>query len=134
MENYHNHRTETHYHRERRSGGSFLGVVLLIVGLLWILKEIGWHIGLPGWNAVQHATGSFLNIFHFAAWTITWPIILLVVGFLLIAGRRLIGTVLVLLALFLFLPHFIIIPGILAIIFFPVLLIVLGIILISRLL
>ena len=134
MENYHQHRHERHDYRERSSGGSFLGIVLLIIGLLWILKEIGWHIGLPGWDSVQYATGSFLNIFHVAAWSITWPVIILIVGFILLIGRRLIGTILVLLALFLFLPHLIIIPGILAIVFFPVLLIVLGIILISRLL
>lgn len=135
MEKYHHyHRHEDHCHRERRSGPSFLGIVLLVVGLLWILKEIGWHIGLPGWDAVNHAAGSFLNIFHVAAVAITWPVILLIVGILLLIGRRLVGTVLVLLALFLFLPHLMIIPGILAVIFFPVILIVLGIIIISRLL
>ncbi|HKJ43934.1 MAG TPA: hypothetical protein VKA27_17685 [Sunxiuqinia sp.] len=135
MENYHQyHRHEDRCCRERRTGGSFWGIVLLVIGLLWILKETGWHVGLPGWDAVSHAAGSFLNIFHVAAFAITWPVILLIVGVLLLIGRRLVGTVLVLLALFLFLPHLFIIPGILAVIFFPVLLIVLGIIIISRLL
>lgn len=127
MENHYYDRHSNHHAKERRSGGSFWGIVLLVVGLLWILKEVGWH-------TVEHAAGSFLNVFHVAALTITWPIILLLVGIVLLIGRRLIGTLLVILALIFFLPHLIIIPGILAVVFFPVLLVVAGIIIISRLL
>ena len=134
MENHHYNRQPNHHARERRSGGSFLGMVLLVIGLLWLLKEVGWHVGMPGWNAVHHSFGNFLNIFHFGAIAVTWPLVLLIVGFLLLVGRRIIGALLIFLALILFLPHFIIIPGILAVIFFPVLLVVLGIIIISRLL
>ncbi len=133
MENQ--HRTyENCQRQEKKSSGSFLGFVLIVIGVLWILKEIGWHIGLPGWHAIQQAGSSFMNIFHFGAISVTWPVIILIVGLLLIAGRRLIGALLVCLAVFLFLPHFLIIPGILALLFFPVVLLVLGIILISKIL
>lgn len=131
MENQHCSRHE--HKREKNSSGSFLGVILIIVGVLWVLKEIGWHIGLPGWHTIREATSSLMNVFHFGALSVTWPIILLIAGVLLIAGRRLVGLLLILFAVFFILPHFII-PGILAIIFFPVLLVVLGIILISKIL
>ena len=132
MEN-HQYRQDKHPQRERKSSGSLLGTVLIIIGLLWILKEFGWHIGLPGWHAVREGATNFFNIFHVGAITITWPVILLIVGILLLAGRRLIGTLLIIVAVLFLLPHFII-PGILTILFFPVILLVVGIILIIRIL
>lgn len=133
MEN--RHRTQENCQGQaRKSGGSFLGFVLIVIGVLWILKEIGWHIGMPGWDSVHRAGASFMNLFHFGALSLSWPVIILIVGLLLIAGRRVIGALLVCLAVFLFLPHFVIIPGILALLFFPVVLLVVGIILISKIL
>ena len=119
-------------HRERR--GSFLGTVLLILGILWILNEVGWLHGWPVWHSVQHSVINFGNIFHFGAISVTWPLILLIVGLILIAGRRFIGTVLIVLAILFFLPGGFIIPGILTVFFLPVILIILGIIVIARLL
>lgn len=115
-----------------RKGVSFLGVLLIVIGVLWVLKEVGWHIGLPAWDSVSHSFVNFLNIFQIGAWSVSWPVVVLIVGVLLLVGRRLVGTLLILLALFLFLPHFII-PGILIILFFPILIVVVGIILISKL-
>ncbi len=133
MENRHD-KQQCQSTQERKSGGSFLGFVLIVVGVLWILKEIGWHIGVPGWYAVQQAGSSFMNIFHFGALSLSWPVVILIVGLLLLIGRRVIGALLVCLSIFLFLPHFVIIPGILALLFLPVVLLVVGIILISKIL
>ncbi|WP_159518733.1 hypothetical protein [Sunxiuqinia indica] len=132
METYHHCRSERHHARERKSRGSFLGTVLVVIGILWILKEIGWQLGLPGWHVVQDAGASFLNIFHFGAISVTWPVILLLVGVLLIVGRRLIGALFLVFAILFLLPH-LIIPGILLVLFFPLILIILGIVLISKL-
>lgn len=134
MENHHEVRRESHRSKEHNKGGSFLGTILIILGIGWILKEIGWLHGFPGWHAVQHSFHSFTNIFHFGALNITWPLILLVVGIVLLAGRRFVGAILVLLAIIFFLPGFLIIPGILTVFFLPVILIILGIVVISRLL
>ncbi|WP_299580974.1 hypothetical protein [uncultured Sunxiuqinia sp.] len=132
MEN-NSYRQERKCSKERKSDGSFLGTVLIIVGVLWILKEFGWHIGLPGWHAVREGMSNFFNIFHVGAVSITWPVILLIVGVLLLAGRRLVGALLLVLAVLFVLPH-VIIPGILTIVFFPIILVVVGIILISKIL
>ena len=117
--------------KEKKSGGSFLGFILITIGIIWLLKETGWHVGLPGWGMLQESTSDFFNIFHFGAWSVTWPVILLVVGVVLIAGRRLIGAFLIVFALLLFLPV-IIVPGIIAMLFFPVVLVIAGIIIISK--
>ena len=134
MENYHETKGRYCCSERRERKGSFLGTVLIVLGVLWILKEIGWLHGMPGWDSVRHSFLNFTNVFHFNAINITWPVILLVVGILLIAGRRLIGTLLILLAVFILLPGSIIIPGILTVFFLPVILIILGIIVIGRLL
>ena len=132
-----NHR-DTHRnccnHERRERKGSFLGTVLIVLGILWILKEIGWLHGWPVWYSVQNSFLNLGNIFHFGAIGVTWPVILLIVGVLLLAGRRIIGTLLIFLAILFFLPGGLIIPGILTIFFLPVILIILGIIIIARLL
>ncbi len=134
MENHMNSRSTCCGDRHRKkNSGSFWGTILIIIGLFWILKEYGWHIGLPGWDAFRHAMIGFVNIFHVNAWSVSLPVILLIIGVLLLIGRRLIGTLLIIFAILFLLPH-LIVPGILAILFFPVLLIVLGIIVLTRLL
>ena len=130
MENSYYNKNENHQMRERRGSGSFLGVMLIIAGLLWLLKETGWyHMGLTGW----HTVSGFLKGFHFGTWSGSWPVVLLVVGIVLVSGRRILGVLLIFLALLLFLPG-LVIPGIVAILLFPVLLVIAGIILISRML
>ena len=52
---------------ERR--GSFLGTVLIILGIIWIIKEMGWSLGIPGWHEVQHSFHNFFNIFHVDAFS-----------------------------------------------------------------
>ncbi|MGQ8336110.1 hypothetical protein ACUNWD_06120 [Sunxiuqinia sp. A32] len=129
-EHYSRHRHEEH----PKKGSSTLGTILIILGLYFILKETGWLHGIPGWDVFRSSFSNFFNIFHFHAINITWPLVLLIVGAFLIMGRRIIGGILVLLAILFFLPGLIIIPGILAVFLLPVLLIILGVIVISRIL
>ena len=118
---------------DKRRGGSFLGTILIIIGLLWILKEFGWQLGFPAVESVRHAIAGVFAIFRVHAWTFALPVLLLIAGVLLVAGHRGIGILLLVLAVLFLMPH-LIIPGILAIIFFPVLLIIVGIIFLTRLL
>lgn len=134
MENQHEIQGEQHHSKPHHKGGSFLGTVLVILGIIWILRETGWLHKVPGWHAVQHSFHNFSHSFRFDFMGITWPLILLIVGIILVSGRRLVGTILILLAIFFFLPGLLIIPGILTVFFLPVMLIILGIVVISRLL
>lgn len=117
---------------EKRHRGSFLGTLLIIIGILWLLNEMGWHIGMMGWNALGHVVTSFVNFFQVSGWAVTFPVIILIAGVLLIAGRRLVGALLLLIFVLFFFP--LILPGILLVILFPVLLVIAGVILITRIL
>lgn len=119
--------------RKKRHGNSTLGAVLIVIGTLWILKEMGWQLGIPVWETIHNKTTEFIEFIRIHFSQLGLPIILLVAGLLLISGRRGFGFILLLLAALLVWPH-LIIPGILAIIFFPVLLIIFGVILLSKLL
>ncbi len=134
MENHNQVRHESHHSKRSDKGGSFLGVVLIILGIGWILRETGVLYGIPGWHSVQHSFQSVAHGFRGDFMGLSWPLILLIAGVVLVAGRRLIGAILILLAIFFFLPGFVIIPGILTIFLLPVILIILGIVVISRLL
>lgn len=121
------------HHEQRRNSGTFWAYVLIIVGILWIMKKIGWEFNLPGiGDFVAGVSHFFSNLIHWSA-GVTVPILLLIAGIILIAGRRLIGALLLVILLLFLLPHFVIIPGILLILFFPLILIVIGIIILTKL-
>ncbi|HAZ02043.1 MAG: hypothetical protein A2W90_09050 [Bacteroidetes bacterium GWF2_42_66] len=122
---------EDHY-RQRRSG-STLAWILIIIGLVLILKNSGWGINIPGIGSVFTGIGHFIgDVFHFFV-HIGWPVVLIIAGIILLAGRKLIGGLILFLLLLFILPKFILIPGILLIIFFPLILIVAGIVILTKL-
>jgi len=123
---------ESHYENSRRSS-PFWAYVLIIFGILWILNKSGWDVNLPGVGALFAAFGSLFG--HLTQWSagINIPILLLILGILLIAGRRLFGALLLVLLIMILIPHFLIIPGILMIVFFPVILIIIGIVVLTKL-
>lgn len=121
------------YKEHRSHSGSFLAYVLIIVGVLWILKQSGWDINLPGIGDFFAGIGHFFgSLFSWSA-VISVPLLIILFGVLLILGRKLLGALLLVLLVMIVLPHFLIIPGILMIIFFPVILIIVGIIVLTKL-
>lgn len=120
-------------YEHRKHSGSFWAYVLIIVGVLWILKQSGWDINLPGIGGLFAGIGHFFaNLFSLSA-TALIPLLIIFFGVILILGRKFIGALLMALLLLILLPHFLIIPGILMIIFFPVILIIIGIIILTKL-
>jgi len=123
---------ENHIEHKRHSG-SFWAYVLIIFGILWILKQSGWDIHFPGIGEFFSGIGHFFSsIAHWSFGAII-PILIILVGISLIAGRRFLGALIFVLLLMIFIPHFLIIPGIFMVLFFPVLLIIVGIIILSKL-
>jgi hypothetical protein len=121
-------------HCEHRSNsGSFWAYVLIIFGILWILSKSGWDINLPGVGELFAGIGHFFS--NLANWSVgaTLPLLIILAGILLIAGRRFFGALLLVLLILIFIPHFLILPGILIIIFLPVVLIIIGIIVLTKL-
>jgi len=117
----------------RRHSGSFWAYVLIIVGILWILKKSGWDINLPGFGEFFSGISQFFgNLFQMTAFA-TVPLLIILFGVLLILGRKFLGALLLVLLVMIIVPHFLIIPGILMIIFFPLILIFVGIIILTKL-
>jgi len=118
---------------QRRHSGSFWAYVLIIVGILWILKKSGWDVNFPGFGELFTGIRQFFgNLFQMTAFAIV-PVLIILVGIVLILGRKFFGALLLVLLVIIILPHFLIIPGILMIIFFPLILIIIGIIVLSNL-
>lgn len=118
---------------QRRHSGSFWAYVLIIFGLLWILKKSGWEINLPGLGDFFAGIGHFFS--NFAHWSTAafFPILIILIGIILLVGRRFIGALFLVFLLMMLIPHFLIIPGILMIVFFPLILIIIGIVILTKL-
>lgn len=123
---------EKHIEHERHSG-SFWAWVLIIFGVLWILKQSGWDIHFPGigefFSGIRH---FFSSMAHWSFGAVI-PILVILIGISLIAGRRFFGALIFVMLLMIFIPNFLIIPGILMVLFFPLVLIIIGIIILSKL-
>jgi len=117
----------------KRHSSPFWAYVLIIFGVLWILGKSGWDINLPGIGNLFTAIGNFFG--HLTTWSdgVNVPILLLILGILLIAGRRFLGALLLVLLIMILIPPFLIIPGILLLLFFPVVLIIIGIVILTKL-
>jgi hypothetical protein len=120
-------------YEHRRHSGSFWAYVLIIIGILWILKQSGWDIHFPHLGEfIQGFTQFFGNMFNWSEGAAI-PVLIILVGIILLAGRRFFGALLLVILIMIIVPHFLIIPGILMILFFPIVLIIIGIIILTKL-
>jgi len=124
---------EKHCEHKRHSG-SFWAYVIIVIGLLWMLKRSGWDINLPGIGDFFSGLGHFFG--SFAGWAssaVLFPVLIIFIGILLLVGRRFFGALFLVLLVMMLLPHLLIIPGILMIVFFPFILIGIGIVILTKL-
>lgn len=117
----------------RRHSGSFWAYVLIIFGIIWILSKSGWDINLPNIGGFFAGIGNFFgNMVHWSDGA-TIPLLILLAGIVMIAGRRFFGALLFVLLILILVPHFLIVPGILMILFLPVILVIIGIVILTKL-
>ena len=106
--------------------------ILIVIGIVWILRKIGIYFELPHFyfqDILFPFKHVFQGLFHFI---FSWQIILIIVGLILMAGKRSSGLVLIVVGGLFLLPKFFFIPGLTFSMFFPVLLVGLGIAMIVR--
>ncbi len=109
-----------------------LAFVLIGIGSLWLLRKIGLHFELPQYF-LQNFLFPLKNMFHdLTHFIFSWQMILIIVGLILMAGKRSAGVVLIVIGGIFLLPKIFILPGLTFSMFFPVLLVGLGIALIVR--
>jgi hypothetical protein len=118
---------------QRKNSGSFLAWVLIIFGVLWILKQSGWDIHFPNIGEFFSGIGHFVGNLAFWSGSSVLPILIIAFGIVLILGRKFFTALFLVIILLIVIPNFLIIPGILMILFFPLILIIIGIIVLSKL-
>ncbi|HPE75099.1 MAG TPA: hypothetical protein PLC80_03385 [Draconibacterium sp.] len=109
-----------------------LAFVLIGIGSLWLLRKIGIYFEWPKFY-LQNLFFPFKNMFHdLTHFIFSWPMILIIVGLVLMAGKRSSGVVLIVIGGIFLLPKIFVLPGLTFSMFFPVLLVALGVALIVR--
>ena len=117
----------------RKHSGSFLAWVLIIFGIIWILKQKGWDIHLPDLGGFFASIGSFFATMGHWSGGSALAVLFVALGIILLLGRKFFGALFLVIVLMIVLPNFLIVPGILMILFFPIILIIVGIIILSKL-
>lgn len=109
-----------------------LAWVLIGIGILWILRKMDGYFDIPHFY-FQNIFFPFKNIFHdLSHFLFSWQMVLIIVGLILMAGKRSSGIVLIVVGGIFLLPKLFIVPGLTFSMFFPVLLVGLGIAMIVR--
>jgi len=111
-----------------------LAVVLIVVGIVWLLKKVGIYFEFPR-IFFENIFYPFRQVFHWLTHFIfSWPMILIIIGIILMAGRRSAGLVLVVVGGVFLLPKIFFLPGLTISFLLPVLLIGFGVALVARVL
>lgn len=109
-----------------------IAFVLIGIGSLWLLRKLGIYLEWPQFY-LENIFFPFKNIFRdLTNFIFSWPMILIIVGLILMAGKRSAGVVLIVIGGIFLLPKIFVLPGLTISMFFPVLLVGLGIALIVR--
>lgn len=110
-----------------------LAIALIMIGVFWILKKMGFYIEFQPYFyeniffPVRHFFSSWRHIFF------SWPAILMIVGIILLAGKRSGGIVLLIIGAVFLLPKLFFIHGITITLLLPLILIGIGVAMVARL-
>jgi hypothetical protein len=118
-----------------KNSNSILAIILIVLGGLWLLRQLGIYFDFPQLH-FSHLIFPFRNFFYgYGHFIFSWPVILIIIGLILLAGKRTTsGTVLVVIGGLFLLPKIFIVPGLTIALIFPIILIGIGIALIVRIL
>jgi len=109
-----------------------LAWVLIGIGIIWILRKSGLYFDIPHFY-FQNIFFPFKNIFHdLTQFLFSWQMVLIIVGLILMAGKRSSGIVLIVIGGIFLLPKFLVVPGLPFSMLFPLLLVGLGVAMIVR--
>lgn len=117
----------------KRHSDSFWIYIAVIAGVLWLLSRNGWDIHLPGFGSFFSGIGHFFSSMAGLAFNTAFPVFLIIIGIALILARRFLAALFLVVLFLIIMPSLIVIPGILITLFFPFILIILGIVILSRL-
>lgn len=120
--------------KNRDQSRKVLAIFLIVIGFLWIARQTGIFYGFPYFH-LNHILAPIGNVFGSLAHLVfSWPMILILVGLVLMAGKRSAGLVLLIIGGIFLLPRIFLFSGAAVILFFPLVLIVVGVAIVARLL
>ena len=120
--------------KEQKSDNSrqILAIVLIAIGIAWILRRLGFYFDFPDiyfHNIFEPIRSIFHGISHMI---FSWPMILIVIGLILLAGKRTGGIVLIIIGGVFILPKIFFFPGLTISLLLPIVLIGIGIALVVK--
>jgi hypothetical protein len=117
----------------RNNSRATLAVVLIVVGGLWLLRQLGIYVDFPYFD-LDDFFRPFRNVLHnFWHFIFSWPMLLIIIGLIMLAGRRSYGgVVLIVIGGFFLLPKIFFMPGLSATLLLPIILIGIGVAIVVR--
>lgn len=110
-----------------------IALVLIGIGLLWILKQTGDFHFTPSFY-LENIFAPIRNVFHgLGNILFSWPTVLIIVGIVLLIGKRSGGLALLIIGAIFLLPKLVLVSGVTLFLFFPLILIGFGIALVAKL-
>lgn len=109
-----------------------LAFILIGVGIFWALRKLGIYMEFPHfvWENIFY---PLKNVFHrISHFVFSWPMILILIGGVLLAGKRSVGLVLVIVGAIFIIPKIFFFPGLTIAFALPILLIGIGVAMVAR--
>lgn len=118
--------------QHKNNSRTVFAFVLIGVGIFWTLRQLGVYYEFPQFileNIFYPVRQIFYRVSHFI---FSWPMILIIIGVVLLAGKRSMGLVFIIVGGIFILPKLFFLPGITISLILPVLLIGIGVAMIAR--
>lgn len=118
--------------RKKDGSRNVLAIILIVIGMLWLLRQIGIHIRIPH-EFIENLFYPIKYIFHnWGHFIFSWPMILIIIGTVLAAGKRKSGVVLIIIGGVFLLPRIFSIHWLTTSMILPLILIGIGVALVAR--
>lgn len=117
--------------KENDNSRLVFAIVLIAIGLLWILRKLGLYFNFH--ISISELLFPIKSLIHsLPPFIFSWPMILIIVGLILLAGKRSGGVVLIIVGGFFILPKIFVLPGLTISFLIPVILIALGVAMVAK--
>ncbi|HCE57266.1 MAG: hypothetical protein AB7S72_20005 [Draconibacterium sp.] len=117
--------------KENDNSRLVFAIVLIAIGLLWILRKLGLYFNFH--ISISELLFPIKSLIHsLPPFIFSWPMILIIVGLILLAGKRSGGVVLIIVGGFFILPKIFVLPGLTISFLIPVILVALGVAMVAK--
>lgn len=117
---------------QKDNSRQILAYILIGVGSLWLIRRIGFYFDFP-FHVFRNIFEPFRQVFHrIGDFVFSWQMVLIIVGAVLLAGKRSAGLILIIIGAIFILPKVAIFSGLTLSLLLPLMLVAIGIAIIAR--